>query len=168
MQRVYFMIAPVITGVKGAPFLTLRPQDAAVEPTELLRAVKVALPYVLIGNSYGELIAREFLDLHSMTNGVVVGMVLAESATELMYEVFPTLGVADYIAVTVGVNFMELTHLREESNLSDEEWEAMVEAIARTEPGSRRKHARQWSAAGSEEAVPEAGARAVASERDSL
>jgi alpha-beta hydrolase superfamily lysophospholipase len=74
-------------------------------------------PYVLVAHSYGALIAREFLDLHSSGRASAVGMVLAESATELMYEVFPTLGDADYNAVTAGIGFVELTHLCEESKL---------------------------------------------------
>ena len=73
--------------------------DAAAELSALLRAVKVDPPYVLAAHTYGVLIAREFLDLHSSRRASVVGMVLAESDTELMYEVFPMLDDADYNAV---------------------------------------------------------------------
>jgi pimeloyl-ACP methyl ester carboxylesterase len=94
---------------------------AAAELSALLRAVKVDPPYVLVAHSYGALIAREVLDLRSSSRASVVSIVLAESATELMYEVFPTLDDVDYNAVTAGIDFVELTHLREESKLSDEQ-----------------------------------------------
>lgn len=140
--RVYFYDRAGYDRSERGPIPHPTAADAAVELTALLRAVKVAPPYVLVGHSYGALIAREFLELHSTTGGVVVGMVLAESATELMYEVFPTLDDADYHAVIAGVDFIELTHLREESKLSDEEWQAMIEAIARTELGSGAENTR--------------------------
>jgi alpha-beta hydrolase superfamily lysophospholipase len=100
----------------------------------------VAPPYVLAAHSYGALIAREFLDLHSATSGVAVGMILAEPAAELTYEVFSMLDNVDYNAVTAGVDFV--AHLREESKLSDDKWEAMIRAIARTEQGARAENTR--------------------------
>lgn len=126
-----------MTEVQGVPF-TIPLQQIPL--TALLRAVEVAPPYVLAAESYGALVAGEFLDLH--LPGVVVGMILAESATELLYEVFPTLDDADYNAVTAGVDFVELTHLREESKLSDEQWDAMVAAILRSEQGSEAENKR--------------------------
>jgi pimeloyl-ACP methyl ester carboxylesterase len=116
--------------------------DAAAELCALLRAVKVDPPYVLAAHSYGALVAHEFLNLHSSNRASVMGMVLAESATELMYEVFPTLSDADYNTVTTGTDFIELTHLREEFKLSDEQWKAMMSAIARTEQGSKAEDTR--------------------------
>jgi hypothetical protein len=71
-----------------------------------------------------------------------VGMILAESATELIYKVFPTLDDADYNTVTAGANFVELTHLREESKLSDEQWETMASTIWGSEKGSKAENTR--------------------------
>ena len=116
--------------------------DAALELNALLQAVNVAPPYVLLSHSYGALIAREFLALHSPSRCAIAGMVLAESATELMYETFPTLDDDDFNAVTAGVDFVKLTHFREESKLSDDQWEAITEAITRTQPGSQAEDTR--------------------------
>jgi pimeloyl-ACP methyl ester carboxylesterase len=140
--RVYFYDRSGYDRSESSPIPHPTAADAAAELSALLRAVKVNPPYVLVAHSYGALIAREFLDLYSSSRASVVGMVLAESATELMYEVFPTLGDADYNAVTAGIDFVELTHLREESKLSDEQWKAMMSAIARTEQGSKAEDTR--------------------------
>lgn len=142
VARVYFYDRAGYDRSERSPIPHPTAADTALELQRLLQAVNVAPPYVLCSHSYGALIAREFLALHSSRDGVVVGMVLAESATELMFEVFPTLDDADYNAVTAGVDFVELTHLRDESQLSAEEWEAMVEAIVRTEPGSEAENKR--------------------------
>lgn len=128
-----------------APDLNLTAAGTEVELTARSRAVEVAPPYFLVGNSYGSLVAREFLDLHTATDGVVVGMFLPEAATELLFEVSPTLEDADYNAVTAGVDFIELTPLLEESRLSDEEWEAGMSGIARTELGSTPENQRGGS-----------------------
>jgi pimeloyl-ACP methyl ester carboxylesterase len=140
--RVYFYDRSGYDRSESSPIPHPTAADAAAELRALLRAVKVDPPYVLVAHSYGALVAREFLDLHSSSRASVVGMVLAESATELMYEVFPTLSDADYNTVTAGIDFVELTHLREESKLSDEQWKAVVSAIARTEQGSKTEDTR--------------------------
>ena len=140
--RVYFYDRAGYDRSEKSPIADPTAADAAVELSALLRAVNVAPPYVLVAHSYGALIAREFLALQSSSSGGVVGMVLVESATELMFETFPILDDADYNAVTAGVDFVELTHLRKESKLSDEQWEAMISAIVRTEPGSKAENTR--------------------------
>ena len=140
--RVYFYDRAGYDRSELSPIPHPTAADAAVELKALLRAVNVAPPYVLVSHSYGALVAREFLALHSSNRYAIVGMVLAESATELMYETFPSLDDDDYNAVTAGVDFVELTHLREESKLSDEQWEATIEAIVRTQPGSQAEDTR--------------------------
>ena len=113
---------------------------AAAECYALLKAVQVSPPYILVGHSYGSIIAREFLDLYTPS---VAGMVLADSATELMYEVFsePLPG-ADMAAIAEGIDVVKLTHLREESKLTDKEWEGAIEAIERTAPASNAEDCR--------------------------
>ena len=55
----------------------------ALELSELLKAIEVKGPYVLVAHSYGGCIAREFLQCHSRD---VVGMVLSETGTETVCE----------------------------------------------------------------------------------
>ncbi len=113
---------------------------AAAECYALLKAVQVSPPYILVGHSYGSIVAREFLDLYTDS---VAGMVLADSATELLYEVFsePLPG-ADMAAIAESIDVAKLTHLREESSLTDREWETAIEAIERTAPASNAEDCR--------------------------
>ena len=52
---------------------------SALELSELLKAIDVKGPYVLVAHSYGGYIAREFLQSHSRD---ILGMVLSETGTE--------------------------------------------------------------------------------------
>lgn len=70
-------------------------------------------------------------------------MVLVDSATELMYECYPkTIPPPELVAVAAKVDFSELTHLREESRLTDEEWEEAIGAIERSEQGANMEDVR--------------------------
>ncbi|KAL9115174.1 MAG: hypothetical protein Q9227_000968 [Pyrenula ochraceoflavens] len=109
-------------------------EDTARDLKELLTVINVAPPYVIAGHSYGGLIAREFVNQFS--GSAVSGMVLVDTATELMYQVFPEIPDHDYEAVTDGIDFAELTHLREESQLSDEQWDRAILGIERTAQSS--------------------------------
>jgi pimeloyl-ACP methyl ester carboxylesterase len=97
-----------------------------------MKTIKVAPPYILIAHSYGGIVMREFLNLHRPHTNNVVGMILADTASELMYQVFSAIPEPDLVAVSDGVDFAEITHLREESKLSDEEWDATIAAMERT------------------------------------
>ena len=59
----------------------------------------------------------------------------ADAATEMMQAVFEAPMPLPEFAV--GFDFAELTHLREKSRLSDEEWDEAVKATDRTERGSK-------------------------------
>ncbi|MCJ1245873.1 hypothetical protein MMC30_003077 [Trapelia coarctata] len=107
--------------------------DAAAELSSLLRAAHVAAPYILVAHSYGGIIAREFLALHPAEEEVV-GMVLVDTATELMYDLFSRrIPDPDFAAVAAGIDLAALTHLKEESRLSGEDWQTALTAIARSE-----------------------------------
>ncbi|KAF2093831.1 alpha/beta-hydrolase [Rhizodiscina lignyota] len=108
-------------------------EDAAYEAWNLLHAVKVAPPYVLVSHSYGGIIARTFLEQHSEA---IAGMVLADTAAELMYELWPHVPATSLEAVGKDVDFLKLTHFLEESGYTEEELEAIIKAIERTQPAA--------------------------------
>lgn len=86
------------------------------------------------------LIAREFLHLCSSS---VVGMVLVNTVTELMYEVFPgEIPSSDMAAMVAGLDWDEITHLREESKLSNQGWQAILKSIERSEQASTQEDTR--------------------------
>ena len=130
--RVYFYDRPGYDRSERGSEKVLTAQGAAHELTRLLAAILVAPPYVLLGESYGCIVARAFLDLHG-SNSVVVGLILAEAATELMYELFPRIPHPALEVVAAGVDWAELTNLRRESMLTDEEWDAAMCATRRSE-----------------------------------
>lgn len=140
--RVYFYDRAGYDLSEPSPVPHPRATDAAMELTALLRAVKVAPPYILVAHSYSGVIAREFLALHREEEEVV-GMVLVDTATELMYELFPhRIPDPDFNAVAKGVDFDALTHLKEESRLSDDEWDNALTAVARSETASKAEDIR--------------------------
>ncbi|EEQ87567.1 hypothetical protein RJZ56_001393 [Blastomyces dermatitidis] len=94
--------------------------SAASELSDALDAAGICPPFILVGHSYGGIIARELL--HIRQNDVA-GMVLAEAATERQCQFFqiPDPNVA---AVLGGLNFAQVTGLRADSMLSRDEWRA--------------------------------------------
>ena len=84
-----------------------------------MKAVHVLPPYVLIAHSYGGIVSRTFLERYP---DAVAGMVLADTASELLYQGFQPgiLGKAMEVMMD-GVDWVEVTTLREESRMSDEE-----------------------------------------------
>lgn len=119
---------------------TLTAQDAASELSVLLCQIAVGPPYVLVGHSYGGIVARAFLDL--VPHGAVTGMVLADAATELMFQVFSKLPPPSLDAIAEGVDYVALTNLRLESRMTDEEWGNALHAIAETQSAMPAQDAR--------------------------
>jgi len=128
--RVYFYDRTGYHPSERGPTETLTAQDAAQELIVLMERISVPPPYILLGHSYGCVIARALLDV--LPAGSVTGMVLDEAATELMYHVFPGLPNPAYDVVTKGIDSVDVLHLREKSQLTDEEWQAAVEAGAKS------------------------------------
>ncbi|PYI02093.1 putative alpha/beta hydrolase [Aspergillus sclerotiicarbonarius CBS 121057] len=94
---------------------------AAQELHILLTNADLPPPYILVGHSYGAIIAREYLHLFS---DEISGMVLADGSTERQHELFqdPEL---DINAVLGDLNFARVTGLRDSAQLSREEmWAA--------------------------------------------
>jgi hypothetical protein len=75
-------------------------------------------------------VARTFLELYRDTN-VVAGMVLAETATELSYEMFfcDNIYLRKMNPLIEGLDVNKITRMKEESGLIDDEWAQMQEAI---------------------------------------
>ena len=103
--------------------------------TLLTKGIRVPPPYILVSHSYGGIIARTFLELHS-SDDAIAGMVLAETGTELSYQVFSHIPDPALDKIGEGIDFADLTHLREEAGLSDREWERAREGAERTVPGA--------------------------------
>ncbi|KAL4960377.1 alpha/beta fold hydrolase [Aspergillus stella-maris] len=133
-------------GIPGSKVVTAR-DNARELYTLLTEGVKVKPPYILVAHSYGGIIAREFLELCLKEHGPpgeqgcdpVQGIVLAETATELMYQLFPHIPPPALEKISQGVDYAEITHAREESGLTTSEWEKAMEAIQRTVPGAQRE-----------------------------
>lgn len=132
--RVYFYDRAGYGLSERGPQKFLTAQDAATDLRRLLARIGVEPPYLLFGHSYGCIIARAFLDLRP---AAIAGLVLAEAATELMYQAFPHIPDPALSAVADGIDFATLTHLRHESRLSGVEWNAALCAIAHTTEAAR-------------------------------
>ncbi|KAK2599826.1 hypothetical protein N8I77_011549 [Diaporthe amygdali] len=118
----------------------LTAQQAADELYELLQVLRVGPPYILVGHSYGCICARAFLALAiqeqqggEAVESVIAGMVLIEAATELMYDLFePSIPPPVFFEVTRGIDYGAVTHTRERSGLTEQEWEHISTMIRKT------------------------------------
>ena len=132
--RVYFYDRSGYDQSERGPEKTITAQSTARDLASLMfEGINVHPPYVLVGHSYGCILAREFLNQHPKA---IVGMVLAEAATELFYEVFPQIPTPALQNIATGIDFAKLTHLHEDSRMTEEEWEAALEAIERSLPAA--------------------------------
>ncbi|PLN83892.1 Alpha/Beta hydrolase protein [Aspergillus taichungensis] len=107
-----------------------QPPSAATAAEELHRLLTVASlhpPLLLVGHSYGGIIAREYLHAYPES---VAGMVLADASTERQPELFrnPDL---DIPAVLGNLRFAQVTGLRDAARLSRDEWRTRAAHIAR-------------------------------------
>ncbi|RAL12248.1 alpha/beta fold hydrolase [Aspergillus homomorphus CBS 101889] len=100
---------------------------AAKELHLLLTQAQLPPPYLLVGHSYGAIIAREFLHLDPQAVG---GMVLADGSTERQPELLQDRDL-DLRAVQGDLSFAQVTGLRINAQLSREEWRARAKDIAR-------------------------------------
>lgn len=119
-------------------------QDSAEELGELVRALDLKPPYLLVGHSYGGILAREFLHyaaVHhknlspSSSRAVVCGMVLVDVPTELAFSTFPRLPSADLVAVSKDVDWAAVTGLKSASGMTDEEWGNAMAGTERSAQG---------------------------------
>lgn len=118
------------------PAPVLDAQQTAKELQTLLRdGINVKPPYVLIAHSYGGIVARAFLDLVGSGKSGVDGLILAETATESMFEFFrPKIPPKELDTIAAGIDLAELTDLKRMSQLTEQEWAAAIAGIERTDP----------------------------------
>lgn len=100
---------------------------AATELKLLLDAVPLQPPLILVGHSYGGIVAREYLHLYPDD---IAGMVLVDSATEKQHHHFrvPDPNIS---AVLGSLSYAAVTGLRNDSKLTRDEWRARAIDMAR-------------------------------------
>jgi pimeloyl-ACP methyl ester carboxylesterase len=118
-------------------------ERSAKDLDDVLGAVGVVPPYILVAHSYGAIVAREFFALRDSIDHLgasgrsqgrsIAGMVLAEGANELVYQVFHDGFPHRSLAKIFGdLDFDEITHLKEESGMTDDEWDKSMKMTERT------------------------------------
>lgn len=143
--RVYFHDRSGYDRSEFGPYETLTGQRSAEELQTVLANTSVGPPYILMGHSYGGIAARAFLELQRPD--AVQGMVLADTATELMYELFqPEIPPPSLQAISDGVDWAALTHLKQHMKLTDDEYREALEAAARTAPAAQAEDCRATAA----------------------
>ncbi|KAM5434796.1 hypothetical protein MferCBS31731_006568 [Microsporum ferrugineum] len=100
---------------------------AATELHALLSEAQVNPPLILVGHSYGGIVAREYLHLYP---GDVAGMVLSDAATEKSNHYFKVPD-PNIDAVMGSLKYSLITGLRSDSVLSRDEWRTRAADIAR-------------------------------------
>ncbi|EDU47613.1 conserved hypothetical protein [Pyrenophora tritici-repentis Pt-1C-BFP] len=121
----------------GYDHSTLPPQitqilchDTARDLRILLRETGLEGPYLLAAHSFGGIAARTFLQ--TCSEGEVGGMLLFDTASELMLALFNHIPPRELEAVGKYVNLAALTHLKQEAGFSDAEWRYAIEATGRS------------------------------------
>ena len=97
-------------------------ENIAQELEALLQTIAVRPPYVLVAHSYGGVVAREFLALHSVGPEGVVGMLLVDTNTEHSWEA-SDLPLDSFGAIMRGLDFGEVSGLK--ACLTEQELEAV-------------------------------------------
>lgn len=78
---------------------------------------------------------------------VIAGIVLVDTATELMLSLYPRVPAAELVAVAADVDWERVTHLREQSGMTDREWDDAIAAAVRTRhkvAGMEDTHLSAW------------------------
>ncbi|GAB1738036.1 hypothetical protein NU219Hw_g2544t1 [Hortaea werneckii] len=129
--RVANLLAPDIRSIRfdqagtgqSSTFHTPRSaENIAQELEALLQTIAVRPPYVLVAHSYGGIVAREFLALHSVGPEGVVGMVLVDTNTEHSWEA-SDLPLDSFGTMMRGLDFSEVSGLK--ACLTEQELEAV-------------------------------------------
>ena len=103
------------------------------ELSRLLIAADLKPPYLIVGHSWGGILAREFIAAHP--NEDIYGLVLVDPIQERMVvEVWPDPNIQ---AVTEGLHYMEVVQLTRNHRFTESEWKDLVAEM------SSEKHTRQ-------------------------
>ncbi|OQE38673.1 hypothetical protein PENCOP_c008G01380 [Penicillium coprophilum] len=103
---------------------TAEPDSLTVvdELSGLLTAAALPPPYLVVGHSWGGILAREFLAAHGPE--VICGMVLVDAVQEQM--LFATWPEPSIAAVTAGLDYMEVVGLTRDHRLTEAEWAELM------------------------------------------
>ncbi|KAI7534165.1 hypothetical protein KC331_g12705, partial [Hortaea werneckii] len=110
------------TGQSSAFHTPRSAENIAQELEALLQTIAVRPPYILVAHSYGGVVAREFLALHSVGRQGVVGIVLVDTNTEHSREASDLL-LDSFGAIMRGLDFGEVSGLK--ACLTEQELEAV-------------------------------------------
>jgi pimeloyl-ACP methyl ester carboxylesterase len=117
----------------------LTAEEGAKDLEALLEAINVDPPYLLIAHSFGGIPAREFMHLQlekkrtdERVTDIIAGMVLYDTASEMTLAFYPRVPPLDLNAIVEPVDWEKLTNLRQESGMTDDQWNYAIEAVART------------------------------------
>jgi pimeloyl-ACP methyl ester carboxylesterase len=113
--------------------------DTARDLTKLLAVTHLEPPYVLVGHSFGGIPVRTFFEAHKENPKVVVGIVLLDTATELMLALIPRIPPRELEAVGRNVDWEALTDLKKQSGMTDEQWNYALEAAGRCTDAIKRE-----------------------------
>jgi pimeloyl-ACP methyl ester carboxylesterase len=111
-------------------------QDIAQELIQFLSITQLEPPYIPIGHSYGGIPARCFFSLNP---SAVTGMVLLDTATELTLAMFPRIPPPELESLIKNLDWEAVTHFREDSNMTDEEFEYAMGAQERCVEATKRQ-----------------------------
>lgn len=111
-------------------------QDHAKDLAKLLSITQLEPPYVLMGHSYGGIPMRCFF---SLMPDAVAGMVCVDVATELMLALNPRIPPYELEALAEHVDYEAVTHLQEDSGMSDAEWARALAGQANCAEGTSRE-----------------------------
>ncbi|PWY82052.1 catalytic protein [Aspergillus heteromorphus CBS 117.55] len=92
------------------------------ELTRLLATAALPPPYLVVGHSWGGMLAREFLAARGPEE--ICGMVLVDAVQErMLFETWPDPSIA---AVTAGLDYMEVVGLTRDYRLTESEWAELM------------------------------------------
>ncbi|GKZ17971.1 hypothetical protein AbraIFM66951_007849 [Aspergillus brasiliensis] len=103
---------------------TVEPDSLTIvdELSRLLAAAALPPPYLVVGHSWGGMLAREFLAARGPE--VICGMVLVDAVQErMLFETWPDPSIA---AVTAGLDYMEVVGLTRDHRLTEAEWAELM------------------------------------------
>jgi pimeloyl-ACP methyl ester carboxylesterase len=111
-------------------------QDTAQELAQFLEITGLEPPYIPIAHSYGGIPARCFFALRPAD---VVGMVLLDTASELMLSLFPRIPPPEFESMIKDLDWDAATHFCEESGMTEREWADALAGQGRCEEANRRQ-----------------------------
>jgi pimeloyl-ACP methyl ester carboxylesterase len=103
---------------------TVEPDSLTIvdELSRLLAAATLPPPYLLVGHSWGGILAREFFAARGAD--AIKGMVLVDAVQErMLFETWPDPSIT---AVTAGLDYMQVVGLVRDHRLTQDEWKELM------------------------------------------